>query len=408
MRDLKETILGDPLISRVFRTAEETFLVGGYLRDLLRGVRSKDIDFVVKCDPGDMVSRIFPEREGSIIAFRETLLVRVVLGDTVIDFSELKGDIESDLCRRDFTANAIGWSMQQGLVDPLGGIGDIRLGILRGISEKNFLEDPLRLLRAYRFAGELGWKIDRKTREMIGKFKDYIKQSAAERTTLEVFKLLNSDNYLRALKQAFKDGLLNEIISLDAKQLQANLKVLSRLNSFLKKIPEGLRVHRDGTFSQGLSFLGLLRAEQLFYRADLEGSKLSLSRAIRKRLEGTSALLNTYEENRDIDDSRIFDLFTAAGDAVTDFALLARSRRILKKAELFIRIPSVLPAEKVMEISGLGPGPELGRVLHGMRKLQFLGKIRHERDARKWLAQAGGPYIPGTQNKCTGCTGLVF
>jgi tRNA nucleotidyltransferase/poly(A) polymerase len=384
MRDLKETILGDPLISRVFRTAEETFLVGGYLRDLLRGVRSKDIDFVVRGDPGSIVSRIFPQREGSVIAFRETLLVRVVLRDTVVDFSELKGDIESDLCRRDFTANAIAWSGQKGIIDPLNGISDIGLGIIRGVSEKNFLDDPLRLLRAYRFAGELGWKIDRKTRKMIRKFKDYIKQSAAERITLEVFKLLNSDNYLRALRQAFVDGLLNEIINLETKQLQTNLKVLSRLSSFLKKIPEEWKVHLDKTFSQGLSFAGLLRAEQFLYRADLEGSKLSLSRAIRKRLEGTSALLNTYEENRDIDDSRIFDLFTAAGDAVMDFARLTRSRRILKKAELFIRIPSVLPAAEVMEMSGLGPGPSLGRLLREMRKLRFLGEIENEKDAGTW------------------------
>lgn len=386
---MEEAILGDPgvsgILSRLSNSGTETFLVGGYLRDVLRGVRSKDIDFVVRGDPGSIVSRIFPEGEGSVIAFRETLLVRVVLGDTVVDFSELKGEIESDLCSRDFTANAIAWSGQKGIIDPLKGISDIRLGILRGVAEKNFLDDPLRLLRAYRFAGELGWKIDRKTRKMIRKFKDYIKQSAPERTTLEVFKLLNSDGHLGALRQAFVDGLLNEIINLETKQLQANLKVLSRLSSFLKKIPEEWKVHLDKTFSQGLSFAGLLRAEQFLYRADLEGSKLSLSRAIRKRLEGTSALLSTYEENRSIDDSRIFDLFAAAGDAVMDFARLTRSRRILKKAELFLRIPSVLPAAKVMEMSGLGPGPALGRVLHEMRKLRFMGKIEDEKDAGTWL-----------------------
>lgn len=386
MGELKEAILADPLVSRVFATGEGTFLVGGYVRDLVRGVRSGDIDFVVRGDPGSVVSRIFPEGEGSVIAFRETLLVRVVIGDTVIDFSELKGRIEDDLLRRDFTMNAIAWSEEKGIIDPLSGMGDIRKGIIRAVREKNFIDDPLRLLRAYRFAGELGWVIDRKTRKMIRNLKSAIRESAAERITLEFFKLLNSDDHLRALKQAFIDGLLSEVLASNSEQLRENLKAISRLKRFLKRIPEESRVHLEKAFSQGLSFAGLLRAEQLLCGSDYEGNKLSLSRAILKRLEGSSSLLKRYRENRNIDDARSFSLFAEAGDAVIDFALLTGSLRIVKKAETFLGIRPVLSAEKVMEISGLAPGPELGRALHEMKKMQFLRKIRDEKGAAKWLA----------------------
>lgn len=389
INNVREAVLSHPLISRIVSAEREVFLVGGYLRDLLRGIRSRDIDFVVRGDPGSMVSMIFPEGEGSVIAFRETLLVRVVLGDTTVDFSELKGEIEDDLSRRDFTVNAIAWSPEKGLIDPLKGVSDIEKGRLRGISEKNFVDDPLRLLRAYRFAAELGWTIDQGTRRIIRKLKQSIKVSATERITLEFYKLLNSEGSLNALKQALEDGLMEEIIAIDSGKLRENIKALSRLNSFLKKIPEELRSDLDNTFSQGLSLIGLLRAEQLLYGSDIHRSSLSLSRAIVKRLVVTMKLLDTYKKKEDLNDSEIFDLFAGAEDAVMDFALLTKKMRFLKKVERFLQVRSVLAAEEVMRVTGLESGPELGRVLHDMRKLQFLGKIKDEEGARKWLRGRG-------------------
>ena len=385
INNVREAVLSHPLVSRIVMAERDVFLVGGYLRDLLRGIRSRDIDFVVRGDPGSMVSMIFPEGEGSVIAFRETLLVRVVLGDTTVDFSELKGEIEDDLSRRDFTVNAIAWSPERGLIDPLNGVSDIEKGRLRGISEKNFVDDPLRLLRAYRFAAELGWTIDQGTRRIIRKLKQSIKVSATERITLEFYKLLNSEGSLNALKQALEDGLMEEIIAIDSGKLRENIKALSRLNSFLKKIPEELRSDLDNTFSQGLSLIGLLRAEQLLYGSDIHRSSLSLSRAIVKRLVVTMKLLDTYKKKEDLNDSEIFDLFAGAEDAVMDFALLTKKMRFLKKVERFLQVRSVLAAEEVMRVTGLESGPELGRVLHDMRKLQFLGKIKDEEGARKWL-----------------------
>ena len=391
MDNLGRAVLGNPMVSRIFGTEEEVFLVGGYLRDILRGVQSKDIDFVVRGDPRSRVSRIFPEGEGSVIGFRETLLVRVVVGDTTVDFSELKGKIEEDLARRDFTVNAIAWSPERGIIDPLGGVSDIRKGRLRGISEKNFVDDPLRLLRAYRFAAELGWTIDQRTRKIIRKLKHSTRVSATERITLELYKLLNAEGSVNALKQAFKDGLLEEIIALDINRLKDNIKAISRLDSFLKKIPQELRSGLDKTFSQGLSLIGLLRAEQLLYGSDIHRSNLSLSRAILKRLVVTMKLLDayTYTKKEDLNDLKIFDLFAEAGDAVMDLALLTKKVSFHRKAERFLQISPVLAAEEVMRVTGLGSGPELGRILHEMKKVQFLGKIKDEEGARKWLAGRG-------------------
>lgn len=387
MDDLRKKILGEPLVSRVFEAGVEAFLVGGYLRDILRGVISKDIDFVIKDDPKNLVTRIFPDLNKSIIEFKKVLMVRVVTGNKTIDFSELKEGIEDDLKHRDFTMNAIAWSPENGVVDPLEGVVDIKKCRIKSISEKNFMNDPLRLLRAYRFAAELGWTIDGGTRKIIRKLKNSIKQSATERITLEILKLLNSDGHLNALKAAVTDGLLQEILAIKNNQLNNNIKALSRFKSFLKKIPEEYKGFFNETFSQELAYIGLLKAEQLLYGSSLERNNLRLSRATLKRIMVTAKLLKRYEKNRGMNDVRIFDIFTEAGDAVMDFALLAGREKLLKKAERFMNIQPVLPAEKVMEITALGGGPGLGALLKEMRCLQFIGKIRNEKDARAWLSK---------------------
>ncbi len=386
MQDLKEKILCEPLVRKVLQSGKEVFLVGGYLRDVLRGTRSRDIDFVVRGDPRAVLSDILRDQEGTLVEFREFLMVRVVAGEYTLDFTELEGRLEDDLLRRDFTVNAIAWSVAGGIVDPLKGASDIRKGILRAVSEKNLVDDPVRLLRAYRFAAELGWKIDEKTRKMVRKLNALVRKSASERITLEIFKLLNSDGHLRALNQAFTDGLLKELFTFYNNGLRTKLKALSRLNLFLKKIPEDQPVSLDKPFSHGLSFGGLLRSEQLLYGYDPERSRLSVSKAISKRLAVTSSLLKRYEEQRQMDDGMIFDLLTEAGDAAIDFALLTRSLRLLKKTRRFLGIKPALSAERVMQITGLCPGPELGRALHEMKKMQFLRKIRVGRDLEKWLA----------------------
>ncbi len=384
---VETALFSNPLVARILGAEKEIFLVGGYLRDLLRGMRSRDIDFVVRGDPGRIVSRLFPKGEGRVIAFRQTRLVRVVVGDATIDFSELKGEIEDDLSRRDFSVNAIAWSLERGLIDPLSGMDDIRKGRLRGISEKNFMDDPLRLLRAYRFAAELGWIIDGGTRRIIRKLKQAINVSASERITLELYKLLNSESCLDGLKAALEDGIMSEIIDITHEMLRDNVKAVSRLNSFLKKLPEEFAFPVDGIFSQGLSVIGLLRAEQLLYGADMGRSRLRLSNAVRERLAAATKLLDACKMKQRLDDSEIFDLFARAEGAVMDFALLTKKMSFLRKAGRFLKIRALLSAEEVMGVTSLGPGPELGRVLHDMRRRQFLGQLKNEEDARKWLCK---------------------
>ena len=146
-------------------------------------------------------------------------MIRIVLRDGMtLDFTELRGKLEDNLRERDFTMNALAWSPNTGISDPTHGIKDIERKVINAISMDNFRNDPLRLLRVYRFVSELGWKADSKTRRMASQLTSNIKKSAPERITQEFLKLLDSKNYQDALKMALDDRLLESFISLSRKK----------------------------------------------------------------------------------------------------------------------------------------------------------------------------------------------
>lgn len=385
MKGLDGMIRGEPVVSRMLAAGDEIFLVGGYIRDMLRGVSSGDVDILVRGDIRGFICDIFPGITPTVIEFKRGLLVRVIMGGYTLDFSVLKGELEDDLLRRDFTMNAIAWSAKDGLADPLNGANDIGKKLIRAVSEKNFRDDPVRLLRAYRFSGEFGWEIEKETRTMIKKLRDAIRVSARERITSEVVRLLNSKDCLRALRAAEADGVLSEIASLSRKQLRDNLSAIARVDLFVRKMHERSGIAFEGPFSQGLSYRGLIRMEQLLFGSDMKKNLLRLSAATLNRVAVAGRLLRKYRQGERTDAAGVYDLFMEADVAAIDFAVLTREQRLFSAAKRFLNMGVVLSAERIMEITGLGSGPELGTLLKKLRRMQFLGEIRSENGAVKWL-----------------------
>jgi tRNA nucleotidyltransferase (CCA-adding enzyme) len=369
----------------------------------LRGFQSTDIDIVVKGDFRPLLSRIASSTDGKIIDFEKGGISRIILDTTTIDFTALRGSIEEDLSRRDFTMNAIAWSPESGIVDPLEGLRDIQREIIRALSRENLTDDPIRLLRTYRFAGEFGWRIDSRTRIFIRELKESLKLSSFERITLEFLKLLNSKNHLKALKLSYADGLLNIFLAIDSRDLLINIKALSRFKSFLEKIPNAYFPSLERTISQGLSHAGLLRAEVILFKARLEESRLRLSNAILKRLKITSMLLDEFQKAKSARRQQLFDLFYASGVTVLDFALLTRNKKILHEAMRFVNMSSLLPTEEIMNLTGVKGGAELGSFLKEMKRMQFLGKIAQRGDALRFFST--GPTCLETFKKPMGSLG---
>lgn len=191
----------------------EACLVGGAVRDALLGRRGEylDLDFVVPTDAVQIARKLAQHyNAGFVILDPERQIARVVFEQATVDLAQQEGDtLETDLRRRDFTINAIAYnSHTQQLIDPLLGYADLQQGMIRMVSLQNLQDDPLRLLRAYRQAAQLGFKIEPATQSAIRQLAPLLQKIAAERVQVELGYLLKSPQGTACLRAAWEDKLL--------------------------------------------------------------------------------------------------------------------------------------------------------------------------------------------------------
>jgi poly(A) polymerase len=183
---------------------------GGFVRDLVLGRSSRDLDLAVTADAQSSAEAIASLFGGSAFALdlqRGTYRVAVP-GDSslgTVDLSLLRGtSIEADLRERDFTINAMAAELTEAglghLIDPLEGAKDAASGIVRMTSIQMLEADPLRLLRAARFAAELGFDVEPATAEAILERAGSVKASAAERQRDELVRILECDTSARGMR----------------------------------------------------------------------------------------------------------------------------------------------------------------------------------------------------------------
>jgi len=196
------------------KLANQTFVVGGYLRDSALGIPSNDVDYVITCDR-ETFKYNFPESE----PVGESFPVYLIEGDEValsrteessghgygnFNVTGLGVSIEEDLSRRDFTFNAIAQNIVTGeIVDPFCGLIDLRKGIVRTTYRDSFKDDPVRILRALRFASRFNFVLADETVNQIQKFRGELKYVTKERIVLELTKVWEQaetpSNYIREL-----------------------------------------------------------------------------------------------------------------------------------------------------------------------------------------------------------------
>lgn len=196
------------------------YVVGGTLRDRAMGKACADFDFACKNAP-EVARRFAAEHSLTLVPLdstpgRETHRV-VIARDVYFDFSTLQGEtLEEDLSRRDFTINALGQPLEDfiagkdTLIDPFGGRQDIDRRMVRALPGPVFEDDPLRLLRAFRFANTLGFAIDPETTERITATRGRIRTVAAERLSYELLILLGTAN--SHMERMVETGVLSALI----------------------------------------------------------------------------------------------------------------------------------------------------------------------------------------------------
>ncbi|MEQ9623041.1 CCA tRNA nucleotidyltransferase [Coleofasciculus chthonoplastes] len=189
-------------------------LVGGAVRDALLGRQADylDLDFVVPHDAVKVARKLASHYKAGFVVLDEARrIARVVFDTATVDIAQQEGEtLETDLYRRDFTINAIAYNPQtQQIIDPLQGVADCRAEIIRMVSPANLQDDPLRLLRAYRQAAQLGFTIEPTTQSTIRQFAPFLANMAAERVQVELNYLLQSPQGTPWLTAAWQDQLLH-------------------------------------------------------------------------------------------------------------------------------------------------------------------------------------------------------
>lgn len=207
-------------------TEVETYLVGGYVRDALLGRTTHDIDIAVARDASSASQGIALGVGGTPVLLDPERGIHRVAGIAAhgarwrVDVSTLQGSIDEDLRRRDFTVDAIAVALsateapveQWPLIDPSGGLADLRDGVIRQVSAEALVDDPLRLLRAVRIAAQTGFTIEPETERAVRKHAALLADVSAERVREELLTILALPGVGRSLELLDEFGLLDVVL----------------------------------------------------------------------------------------------------------------------------------------------------------------------------------------------------
>ena len=238
------------------------YIVGGAIRDILLGLKPKDVDFTTNL-PYETLKKIFseytPKETGKSFG-----VLRIRINNIDYEIAKFRkdiygkekkvsfvDDIRNDLARRDFTINAMAYNEIDGIIDLYGGQKDIENKIINfvGNVEERIIEDPLRVLRAFRFMSRLNFSLSENTIEAIKNQKSLLKNIPEERITMEFSKLLLGENIKNTLTLMKDTGVLEIIIpefkaTYDFNQSNPhhNLDLFNHIINVVSRVPADLEL----------------------------------------------------------------------------------------------------------------------------------------------------------------------
>lgn len=466
MRALSDIAASEPVrtLANAFHAAGHEFaLVGGPVRDALIGRRVTDLDFTTSARPEEteqvlaaVSAKIWHVGQAfGTIAARvagQTVEVTTYRAETYRDDSRKPevtfGDtIEDDLVRRDFSINAMALLLpEMKLVDVSGGVEDLLAGTIRtpGAPETSFSDDPLRILRAARFASQLGFTVAEETREAMRDLAERIDIVSAERIRDELVKLLGADDPIVGIRLLVDAGVarrflpeLTELVSAQD-ELGRHKDVYEHSLTVLSQAIE-LERHRqepDAGPDIVLRLAALLhdigkpatrrfeRGGVTFHHHDVVGAKLARKRLRDLRfdnatIKSVSRLIELHlrffgYSDQQWTDAAVRRYVRDAGAVLEQLHILTRAdvttrnrrkaerlehayddieRRIaeLAEAEELASVRPDLDGERIMEILEIPPGPLVGRAYKYLLEVRLdegpLGEPEATRRLLDWFAK---------------------
>jgi putative nucleotidyltransferase with HDIG domain len=448
-----EINIDEPLLMKVGELADkeslEAFVVGGYVRDILLGKQAKDIDVVVLgngVEFAEVVARAL--EHSSLVTFEKFGTAMIQSGDIKLEFVGARkesysresrkplvelGTLEDDLSRRDFTVNAVAASINRrsygNLHDPFGGQRDIGQKTLRTPLDANitFGDDPLRILRAFRFASQLGFEIEESVIVAATKMRERLKIVSQERISDEFLKILASPRPSIGFVPMFETGVM-EIVFQEVAQLSGVdqrqdhhhkdvflhtlmvvdniaeatdslwLRLAALLHDIAKPRTKAFKEEIGWTF-HGHEEVGARMVKPIFRRMKFP---LEPVRYVEKLVRLHLRPMALVDEG--VTDSAVRRLMFEAGPDLDDLMKLCRAdvtsknprliEQVKRNYDLVVRkMDEVdekdrirnwqppLRGEEIMRVCGLEPGPAVGKLKDAITDAILDGKIANDHDA---------------------------
>ncbi|MCX7606732.1 MAG: CCA tRNA nucleotidyltransferase [Bacteroidia bacterium] len=459
----------EPLLSHLSDVADElqqpSYIVGGWVRDwLLTGESGKSLDIVTVGHPTRFAQRL-AERLGTHLAaeYRRFYVAVVHWGAYEVEIVAPRKEsyapesrnpavepasLEEDFIRRDFTINALYVGLHREekgvLLDPFGGIRDLALRVIRTPTDpiRTFNDDPLRMLRAIRFAVRLGFEIETLTYQAIQSQAERMKIVSPERVVEEFHKILLSPDPVRGLSLLYETRLLEqflpEVTALAGTETQKGYSHKDNFAHTLKVLAQVIAQRPDASIwlrwaallhdigkpftkrfdeKAGWTFhlheeVGAKKVKEIFQRLRLPlDDRL---RYVQKlvRLHGRPIAL----AQEGVTDSAIRRLVVEVGEDLEDLILLCRSDvttrhaarrqrflrnfdrvmervRAVRERDQLAQFQPPIRGEYIMEVYKLPPGPVVGRIKEAIRQAILDGIIPNEFEAARRYMQEIAPAL---------------
>ncbi|MGB9749257.1 MAG: hypothetical protein ACPLWB_00205 [Caldisericia bacterium] len=421
--ELKKRIKEDELLRSVnlFFSLNNTtlYLVGGYIRDLLLGKESSDIDIVVDA-PTSTVKALAHFLNATVFYLRKReIYARVIImrEGRRIDISFINEDnFKEELERRDFTINSMAINLTKlfkdeddFFIDYFDGLKDIEDKIIRQTNPDIFENDPIRVLRAFRFKNLLNFEIEKETLKNLKAYKSYLDKVSPERMRDEFFRITLMDD--KILYDLYENGILTEIFPhLDFEFLQMALtnleEAISKPEKYFKQEevrevfvnfwnePVGKEVFHIQTFKLALLSFGE-ETPALFIRKKFNASLRTCTK-VQNVIFAFKYLKNSFEEGQDILSIDFIGTFfrTYKKETIEAYLLLTfyyknskkfPKKEVLEFVSLFVknRFKSlVISGNEIVKDYGLTPSPFVGDLLMYLKAHQILEKIKTKEDAK--------------------------
>ena len=402
------------------------YAVGGCVRDAVMGIAPHDFDLASSATPQEMLHVFKGHRlietglkHGTVTVLMDGMPLEITT------FRSANGayahTLEEDLLHRDLTMNAMAYHPGEGVIDPFGGQKDIQNGVIRCVdnAESRILEDPLRMLRAARFASVFGFKVDQDTQRAIDRNREKLGEVSVERLASELIRLLCGRDVRRVLMEqvCLLGVFLPELLPMegfDQRNHHHLYTVLEHTAIAVENIPPVpvlrlamlmhdigkppcFRIHEDG---EGHFYGHAARSTEM---ADSILERLKMDNATRER----AVLLVKYHDHVIEPDAKaVKRMLSKLGEEAFDQLLLVKRadnlaqhpdyRGRLRGLDELARIKAEIIAQsqcfslKDLAVNGrdlmalgMKPGPQIGQMLQKMLDAVIAGEVENDREALK-------------------------